>query len=171
VTDSTPGDGISYLSEIVGITNHTASALEFHLFQYNAFDLLGTTANQSLSLQKTRYAANATQTMQGTSWKATQSATAAGTSRTPQSDVATDSSLLDSLNDSAVTTLLNSTGTNTLGGTGSLNYVFEFDYSGIAALGGVGISETFLVQVPEPAVGVLLSMGIGGLMLRRRLRI
>jgi hypothetical protein len=173
LTDQTAGDGSATLARTISLINHgDVSTDKVHLFMYSAFELLNSTAGQSLALQGTMFTRTGTQSMPGSTpiWNVQESASTANTLLlTGKSfQAASDGSILASLTDGNPTVLNNTPSASTLNGSGAIEYAFAFDYSGTSVKTGVGISDTLLLQVPEPSIGAFLGLAMAGLTLRRR---
>ena len=154
-----PGSLDSDLGEQIRITNKTASALDFHFFEYTDFDLNGTAADDTAVMVSPTAVV---QTDGTANIVASESLTV--TPAPGHHEINIFSATRDSLNDAAPTTLNDSPGPV---GPGDVTWAFEWDTS-IAPGGSVLISKSLKdapATVPEPAS--LLILGIGVTVLRR----
>jgi PEP-CTERM motif len=166
LTGGTAGSGRSSMSELITVANTTASTLDFRLFQYNDFNLLGATANQSVNLASGD-AFNPTIATQQAGLFSVTTSVIPSVSRL---EADSDGHVLASLLAGGPTVLVNNSGIPA--GPGNANYTFEWDF--MINPGGSAdiISYLTQIQVPEPAPASLIGLGLGALALggRRRIR-
>ena len=149
----------SDMGEQIAITNNSGSPLDFHFFQYTDFDLNGTTAGDTVTLDNP----NTVRQFKG-------STVIAETVATPAADryeLAFFNSTLTKLNNGSTDTLSN--GATTVG-PGDVTWAFEWDPT-------IAAGQTFLINkdknlsIPEPGTLMLISIGlVGGLVFLRRRR-
>lgn len=161
LTGGSLGSGTATIGEGIRISNLTQSPLDFHLFQYSNFDLLGNGGDTSLALgTSTAGLFNEAFQTEGTSFFA-ETANAPGANH---GQVAVTPLLLGLLGDGFATTLSDETGPI---GPGNLTWALQWDLE-IPANGTFIISKTKLVTVPEPTSAALVAIGLGAWALRRR---
>lgn len=151
----TLGSGTSDIGEVVRVTNLGNQALDFHLFEYDDFDILGSASGDSAFFDGniiTQYEMPVV-SMVGTV------PTANGWEIGPWPG------LLNSLEDTSTTNLSNST---TPSGPGDLNFAFQWNRT-IAAGGSFIMSKNKRIEtVPEPATMAALGLGLAAMARRRR---
>ncbi|MCO5052885.1 MAG: PEP-CTERM sorting domain-containing protein [Verrucomicrobiae bacterium] len=161
---STAGSGKSGLSQSVTVKNLSASPLDFHLFQYSDFDLMGVTGGQTA--QFSFDGANQSYQVTQTDGMRTLTATVnASTAPVGHFDAAPFNTTLSSLLDASATTLGDAA-------SASGNVTFSFQWDAILAAHGEAGDSLVISQlislVPEPTSGSLLLVGVMALLTRRR---
>jgi hypothetical protein len=170
---SNPLDGsASDIAETISITNGTAAPLEFHFFQYSAFQLGGDSGDMSIRLGKNLRGlyneATVTKTNLAYSFAVSETVVSPGAAR---GEVDLFNGTLGRLSDGSATTLNNNNGpVASVGGNGP-TWAFQWDFI-IAPGSSVGISKDKFLQyvpTPEPSTAALLGLGAAtALILRRR---
>jgi large repetitive protein len=170
VEGGTPGSGLSLMHADWAVLNLTASALDFHFFQYSDFDLGGSSTDQSVTFSKVGppFWNRATQT-DGSLILTNSFLNTKAISRVQVGDAAM---ILASLTDGSTTILSVSSGTSTTAGPGNLAFAAQWDFS-LGAAGSStqsgGNNELWGLVVPEPSALALVSCGMAALgYLRRR---
>lgn len=163
LTGSSAGSGKSGLSQSITIKNLSDSPLDFHLFQYSDFDLLGAPGGQTaqFSFDNLGQPYKVSQTDGASTVIATVNASTAPVSHF---DATLFNSTLSSLQDGSPTILGDSATAS-----GNATFSFQWDVT-LAAAGENGdslvISQLFSI-VPEPASGSLILLGMAVLLGRR----
>lgn len=143
--------GTSDLAETVLVTNNTAAALDFHLFEIINFDLNNTAGNDAA----VHDAGSGNLTQTDGAYPGLQAQV--GVNGFSHWQVDTASALYSKINGSSFTNLTDSVVT----ATGDVAWGMQKDFS-IAAHGTSSISEDILVQgAPVPEAGSLASLGFG----------
>jgi len=161
LTGSTPGSGLS------AINNTTASPLDLHFFQFSHF-LLG---NSTVTLSKISAGPSAglydEALQQGSGVTLNETVDTVNTPGANHGEAAIYPHTVNSLNGTPGYTLND----NTSAGPGDVTWALEWDKS-LAPAGQVGsslvISKDKNLTVPEPSAWILLSLGLGSVLLRRR---
>lgn len=156
LTGGTSGSNTSDVAEIISIQNKsTTSSLDFHFFQYTDFDLNNTPNDDFAQLTNP----SKWEQWDGSGLVVNETVTTG----TPRYQVASGSTLLNSLNDGSATTLSNFGGPL---GPDNVSFAFQWDLT-------IGPSGTFLISkdkhlgpapVPEPATIALLGTGLLGML-------
>jgi hypothetical protein len=151
-----PGSGTSEIGEIIRIQNLTNSALDFHLFEYDDFDLAGTAGGDNAMLL------NSSTIMQ---WENLTTAMVGTVPPFDRWEIASFPTILNKLNDGVPDDLSN--GTSPLG-PGDMTFAMQWDRT-IAAQGTFLMSKNKRIEVvPEPATLAALGLGFAALLRRRR---
>lgn len=150
------GSGTSDIGEIVRIQNRSNGVLDFHLFEYDDFDLNGTAGGDSAFL------------VNGSTIQQQEGNTIAMVGSVPPFDrweIANWPTTLTKLNDGVADNLSN---TGSPSGPGDLAFAMQWDRT-------IGVGGTFLMSknkrietVPEPATMAALGLGVAALLRRRR---
>jgi hypothetical protein len=158
------GSGASDMGEQISVTNLGASPLDFHLFQYADFDLLGTTGGDTALFSNS----NTVRQYEGVHRLTETVVTPVPSHR--RIDFAP--LILAGLNDGVATTLSDTPATNVPLGPGDVSWAYQWDV--LIPVGG-----TFQVSkdknlsagvIPEPATLALLASAAALLLARRRKR-
>jgi len=160
LTGFAPGSGISDIGESIRITNATATALEFHFFQYADFDLAGTATSDVVQLGKNLHGLFNEAFQQKGTEELTETVATPGANH---GEVAFFSQTLGELNDALATTLNDNAGPV---GPGNVTWALEWDLT-IAPGSSVGISKDKYL-IPEPATATLVALGLVACVLRKR---
>lgn len=151
-----PGSGTSEIGEIIRVQNLTNSAMSFHLFEYDDFDLAGTAGGDSAMLL------NGSTIMQ---WENLTTAMVGTVPPFDRWEIASFPTILAKLTDGVPDDLAN--GTSPLG-PGDMTFAMQWDRV-------IGPNGTFLMSknkrievVPEPASLAALGLGFAALLRRRR---
>ena len=152
------------MGESIVINNTSASALDFHFFQYSDFDLGGTTGGQTVQLGKNLSGLfnEALQTAPGVAFTETVLTPGAN-----HGEAGLFNTTLVKLNDGTPTTLNDNAGPV---GPGDATWAFEWDLS-IAPGSSALISKDKYIQlqpIPEPSSLALISLGLAGWLIKRR---
>jgi hypothetical protein len=166
LTGGSAVSGKADMGESIVINNTSASALDFHFFQYSDFNLGGTTGGQTVQLGKNLSGLfnEALQTAPGVAF--TETVLTPGANHGEAGLVNT---TLVKLNDGTPTTLNDNAGPV---GPGDATWAFEWDLS-IAPGGSALISKDKYIQlqpIPEPSSLALISLGLAGCALIKRRR-
>lgn len=162
LTGGTVGSGNSSLSETVRIINNSASALDFHFFQYSDFDLAGTASGDSVNLSSIGGNYFFAQQMQA-GFALSQTVFTPGANH-GEADLV--NATISRLTDGLPTTLNDSTSA----GPGDVSWALQWDLT-IAPGGSISITKGTTIQlqaVPEPSIMALAGLGILGSILRRK---
>lgn len=152
----TNGSGTADVSEIVRITNRGTSALDFHLFEYDDFDIGGTFGNDTA----TRLDASSIRQSDGLT-----SVTVGAVPAASHWQIAEVPTVFDILDDGLASNLSDS-GSPT--GPGDVAFGFQWDAT-VAAGGSWIMSKNKVVStVPEPATMAVLGLGAAFLARRRK---
>jgi hypothetical protein len=154
-----PGSLASDMAEQISISNTGASPLDFHFFQFNDFDLSGTSSGDSAVFTN----ANAVQQFEGAMRLSETVVTPVPSHR----EIDFHPNTLAKLADALPTTLSDTPGTSIVAGPGDLTWAFQWDF--VLPVGGTyQISkDKHMSGVPEPTGAVLMLIGIGLAMVRR----
>ncbi len=159
LTGSDPGSGVSDISETVKIKNLSATALDFHLYEYVDIDLLGTANPTDSLLQLTGAPPNTAVQTNGTD-NVSETVVTPAPSRF---EAGYASQLLGKLSSGSLYDLNDTPAA----ANGDLAWAFQWDAT-------IGANKTFLVSkdkpldVPEPSLLVLLGSGAVSLLAHRR---
>jgi hypothetical protein len=160
------GSGVSDVTEQISIQNLTGSSQSFHFFQYADFNLGGTANNDSASATRAGKGYNGVDQTDGFCHISENVDTVVSQSAN-EVQVATDNSLLMSLNNTTPTTLNNYTSAS-----GNIKWALEWDKT-IAAGGTMIISKdmniagVIPVNVPEPSMLSLFGVAVISYSIRR----
>ncbi len=160
------GSGVSDVTEQISIQNLSGASLNFHFFQYADFNLGGSPNNDSASATKAGKGYNSIDQRDGFCYVSENVDTVVSQSAN-EAQVATDNSLLMSLNNTTPTTLNNNTS-----GSGNIKWALEWDKT-IAAGGTMIISKdmniagVIPVNVPEPSVLSIFGVAVISYGIRR----
>jgi hypothetical protein len=160
------GSGVSDVTEQISIQNLTGSSLSFHFFQYADFNLGGTPSNDSASATRAGRGYNGVDQTDGFCHISENVDTVVSQSAN-EVQVATDNSLLMSLNNTTPTMLNNYTSAS-----GNIKWALEWDKN-IAAGGtmiiskDMNISGVIPVNVPEPSLLSLFGVAVISHSIRR----
>lgn len=150
------GSGASSLTEIVAIDNYTAAPLNFHLFRYSDFDL-DPAASPDVAMLQSDSSIRQFNLASGV-------AVTSGVSSAGHWEMSGVPNLLNSLNDSLPTTLIDNPSFS-----GNASFAFQWDIT-IAPRGSYIISTTTSIeQIPEPGILSIAAFGFA-VMLRKRWR-
>ncbi len=167
LTGGTLGSGTSDMQESITVFNNTSSALPVSFFQYSNFILGGSPANNSVSIL---YSSG---TPTGY-YQANQTAPSAGISETitlpyaDRAEASVNGQLLNELSTIANYNLSNVT--NSGPGDASWGFQWNFDIAANSSVDVIKDKHLDLLPIPEPSVVAVLTLGAGGLLLRRRVR-
>ena len=166
LTGGSAVSGKADMGESIVINNTSASALDFHFFQYSDFNLGGATGGQTVQLGKNLSGLfnEALQTAPGVAF--TETVLTPGANHGEAGLVNT---TLVKLNDGTPTTLNDNAGPV---GPGDATWAFEWDLS-IAPGSSALISKDKYIQlqpIPEPSSLALISLGLAGCALIKRRR-
>jgi hypothetical protein len=158
-----PGSGVSDITEQISISNVGTSALDFHFFQYSDFEMLGTPGNDSVVFTNE----NAVRQFEG----------ALGLIETvntpPASHREADffDNTRDKLEDGVASVLSDLPPEDVVIGPGDVTWAYQWDVV-------IPVGRSFIISkdkrlsfVPEPGPFALLSIGVGLLILARRVRL
>ncbi|MFO1513206.1 MAG: PEP-CTERM sorting domain-containing protein [Verrucomicrobiota bacterium] len=160
LTGGSLGSGASDIDEQIRINNLSASALDFHFFQYSDFNL-GASDSVGLSQNLLGKFNRSVQTYGGTALQETVIAPGAN-----HGEVAATPFTLNRLNDGVATTLNDS-----LNAVGDVSWAFQWDFQ-IAAGGSAQIGkDKRLAVVPEPTTTALAGLGLAVLLAAARRRL
>jgi hypothetical protein len=157
-----PGSLASDMAEQISISNTGSSPLDFHFFQFNDFDLSGTSSGDMAVFTN----ANAVQQYEGAMRLSETVVTPVPSHREIDVHPAT----LAKLADGSPTTLSDTPAMTTVVGSGDLTWAFQWDF--VLPVGGTyQISkDKHMSGIPEPAAMSLLMIGIGLFSAARRTR-
>jgi len=166
LTGGSAVSGKADMGESIVINNTSASALDFHFFQYSDFNLGGTTGGQTVQLGKNLSGLfnEALQTAPGVAFTETVLTPGAN-----HGEAGLFNTTLVKLNDGTPTTLNDNAGPV---GPGDATWAFEWDLS-IAPGSSALISKDKYIQlqpIPEPSSLALISLGLAGCALIKRRR-
>jgi len=160
LTGSSPGSGKSDVSESISITNASAAPIQFHFFQYSDFDLGGPGGDTVQLGRNLRGLFNEADQTDGTVLL-TETVVTPGANH---GEAAFYNATLVKLSDGNPDTLNDNAGPV---GPGNVTWALEWDFT-INPGSSVGITKDKYLQVPEPSVLGLLSVGLLALGLKRR---
>jgi hypothetical protein len=164
---SAPGNGSSHINESINVANTSGGSLDMHFFQFSHFTLAG--AN-TVTLGRGGFGNNFDEAFQtgGGGAALTENVDAVNTPGANHGEAAFFPQTLNELNDAFPTTLND----HTNAGPGDVTWALEWDKTLTAS--GIGssllISKDKYLQVPEPAVVALISLGLTVCAFRRRRR-
>jgi len=166
LTGGTTGSGRSDMQETITIRNTSATALDFHFFQYSDFDLpgVGSPGGDNVSLGRNSLG-RFTEALQ-THGSLSLSEVVADTVTTPGADHGEAGYFADTLNrlNDGLPTTLND---NPTAGPGDVTWAFEWDLHINPGDSAIILKDKNL-QVPEPTVAALVLLGLGAVTLRRK---
>lgn len=166
LTGQSPGSGQSQINETITITNATATALDFHFFQYSDFEMGGTPGGDTIQLGQNNFGKfNEADQSEGTAFFSESDITGLN-SGANHGEAAYYNATLVKLNDGSPTTL-NDNPSELV--PGDVTWAFEWDFT-IAPGSSVGISKLKTLQIPEPSTLALVSCGLFALAVHRRAR-
>jgi hypothetical protein len=151
-----PGSGTSDIGEIVRVQNLTSGVLNFHLFEYDDFDLNGSAGGDNAAL------VNSSTIMQ---WENNTTAMVGSVPPFDRWEIDSWPNILVKLNDGVADNLSN---TGSPSGPADLAFAMQWDRN-IAAHGTFLMSKNKRIEVvPEPATFAALGLGVLALARRRR---
>jgi hypothetical protein len=152
--------GQSHITETISLTNSSASSLALHFYQYSDFDLNGQTGGDTITLGKNLSGLfnEALQTKGNVSMHETTVTPGAN-----HGEAALFNSTLVKLNNGSPDDLSDVAGPLT----GDATWALQWDFV-LAPGSSFAISKEKILTVPEPTVLTLISVGLVGLVLRRR---
>ncbi|SPE54465.1 exported hypothetical protein [Verrucomicrobia bacterium] len=167
LTGGSPGSGLSDVTEQLAINNTSASPLDLHFFQFSHF-LLG---SSTVALGKATVGPNAglydEALQQGSGVTLNENVDTVNTPGANHGEAAIYPHTINSLNGTPGYTLND----NTSAGPGDVTWALEWDKV-LSPAGQAGssldISKDKNLTIPEPSTWILLSLGLGSVLLRRR---
>ena len=165
LTGGLAGSGHSDIGETIRINNLTANLLDFHFFQYSDFDLGGVIGGQTVQLGKDLHGLF-NEALQTGPIGTLDESTTVDTPGANHGEANFFNATLAKLNDGVPTTLNDNAGPV---GPGDVTWALQWDLP-IAGGGTAIISKDKFLTVPEPSSLALFSVGLAGLMWRRRKR-
>ena len=162
---SAPGNGNSHIGETINIANNSGASMDMHFFQFSHFTLDGP---NTVTLGRGGIGNGFDEAYQtgGGGASLTENVDTVTTPGANHGEAALFPQTLNELNDASPTTLND----NPTAGPGDVTWALEWDKTLAASGAGSSllISKDKYLQVPEPAVVALVSLGLTVCALRRR---